>query len=314
MNAVTLAGATRYPPGVLRELWGKLAVDSPIPLLPDIPIPFLPQWIRQFWFYHVPSLWVPHMYRPRLDVWNLPTWTYVAKPTLKTTLEDLLDWDQVRDPEHMRLIVSASGVENGEVAYFSNLPPKKLPPGPEYPAVHFGPEHVQASGSFPLGFPWTMVRNRAYWDGGLIDNTPLKPVIDNLRGDEPETMPIFMIDVNTSSAPLPVNPYEAAFRMLEMFAQNRLKADLETASSYTRFISILKQVDDQLPPDAPIRKEPGWDEVMSYHHIRHIRMIDMKKPAEDSPGDFSRESILRRISAGYDQTRAALEAIPLTVS
>jgi NTE family protein len=314
MNAVTLAGATHYPPQVLRELWGKLAVDSPIPLLPDIPIPFLPQPIRQFWFYHVPSLWIPHMYRPRLDVWNLPTWTYVAKPTLKKTLEDLLDWDQVRDPEHMRLIVSASGVENGEVAYFSNLPSKKLPPGPEYPAVHFGPEHVQASGSFPLGFPWTMVGNRAYWDGGLIDNTPLKPVIDNLRGDEPETMPIFMIDVNTSSAPLPANPYEAAFRMLEMFAQNRLKADLETASSYTRFISILKQVDDQLPAEAPVRKEPGWDEVMSYHHIRHIRMIDMKKPAEDSPGDFSRESILRRITVGYDQTRAALEAMPLTVS
>jgi hypothetical protein len=53
----------------------------------------------------------------------------------------------------MRLSVSASGVENGEVTYFSNLPPKKLPPGPEYSAVHFGVEHVQASGSFPAGFP-----------------------------------------------------------------------------------------------------------------------------------------------------------------
>ncbi len=126
-------------------------------------------------------------------------------------------------------------------------------------------------------------------------------------------MPIFVINVNTSSAPLPTNPYEAVFRMLEMFAQNRLKADLETASSYTRFISILKQVDDQLDQHAPVRKEPEWDEVMRYHHIRRIRMIDMKKPAEDSPGDFSRESILRRISAGYDQTRAALEKEPLTV-
>ena len=153
MNAATLAGATRYPPQVLRELWEKLAVDSPIPLLPDIPIPLLPQWLRQLWFYYVPSLWVPNMYRPRLDFWNLPTWTYVAKPTLKRTLEDLLDWDQVRDSEHMRLSVSASGVENGEVTYFSNLPPKKLPPGPEYSAVHFGVEHVQASGSFPAGFP-----------------------------------------------------------------------------------------------------------------------------------------------------------------
>ena len=100
-----------------------------------------------------------------------------------------------------------------------------------------------------------MVRNRAYWDGSLTDNTPLKPVIDNLSADEAATMPIFMIDVNTSSAPLPANMYEAVLRMLEMFAQNRLKADLQTASSYTQFISILKQVDEQLPPDAPIRKK-----------------------------------------------------------
>ena len=42
-------------------------------------------------------------------------------------------------------------------------------------------------------------------------------------------------------------------------------------------------------------------------------MIDIKKPAEESATDFSRETILRRISAGYEQTRASLEAVPLTV-
>ena len=31
------------------------------------------------------------------------------------------------------------------------------------------------------------------------------------------------------------------------------------------------------------------------------------KPAQDSPGDFSRASIERRLSAGYDQCRAVLE-------
>ena len=86
---------------------------------------------------------------------------------------------------------------------------------------------------------------------------------------------------------------------------------LDTAASYTRFISVLKQVDEQLPSDAPVRKEREWDEVMGYHHVRRIHMIDMKKPAEDSAGDFSRQSILRRISAGYDQTRAALETAGL---
>ena len=95
--------------------------------------------------------------------------------------------------------------------------------------------------------------------------------------------------------------------MLELLVSNRLRSDLDTAASYTRFISLLKQADKQLPKDAKIRDEREWEKAMSYHYFPHIQLIDMKKPAADSPGDFSRQSILRRISAGYDQTRAALE-------
>ena len=70
------------------------------------------------------------MYRPRLDYWRLLTWTYAADNTpLKETLERL-DWDQVRDPDHMRVFVSASDIENGKTVYFSNLYPKRKLPGP----------------------------------------------------------------------------------------------------------------------------------------------------------------------------------------
>jgi NTE family protein len=292
MNAATLAGAKGYPPQVLRELWGMLAVKPPIPFLPSV--------IRQSWS----MFGVPHMYTPRLDWWNMPTWTYASDNTpYRKTLEDLLDWDQIRDPGHMRLTVSASGVEDGGTTYFSNLDPN----------VPLGPEHVMASGSFPGGFPWTRIKGRDYWDGGLTDNTPLKPVIDNLQGNEPDTMPIIMIDVFSSSAPPPANMNEVVLRMFELFLQNKLKADSDTAQSYTRFISVLKQVDDQLPADAPVRKEPGWDQVMNYAHVRQIRMIDMKKPAEESGSDWSPEAISRRLSAGYDQTRSALEEMPLMI-
>src|ERR1035441_213000 len=231
-------------------------------------------------------------------------WTYFCDTTpLKKTLEELLDWDQVRDPKHMRVIVSASGVETGETAYFSNFDPH----------ITFGVEHMLASGSLPPGFSWTMINNRAYWDGGLTDNTPLKPVIEalDLAQNEPATMPIFTIDVWTSSAPRPTNVREALSRMFEMLLQNNLKSDSETAKSYQRFTKILQQVDKQLPPDAAVRKEADWDTVMKYADVREIRMIEMNKPAEESAMDFSRETILRRISAGYDAARRSLEATPL---
>jgi predicted acylesterase/phospholipase RssA len=290
MNAVTLAGARGYPPQVLRELWGMLTVNPPVP--------FLPPMIRRSWS----MFGVPHMYTPRLDYWTMPGWTYFTDTTpFKKTLEELLDWDQVRDPEHMRLFVSASGVEDAETAYFSNLDPDQP----------FQPEHVLASGSIPPGFPWTTVRHRAYWDGGLTDNTPLKPVIENLRGDEPETMPIFMIDVHSTAAPQPANMQQVLLRMFEILLHNNLKSDSQTARRYTRFISILKQVDQQLPADAPVRRDNDWDAVMNYALIRQIRMIEMNKPAGESASDFSRETILRRLSTGYDQMRSALEETPL---
>ncbi len=294
MNAVTLAGAKEYPPKVLRRLWEELTVDPPMP--------FVPPLVRRSWS----MFGVPHMYRPRWDYWNLPTWTAFCDTTpIKKTLEDLLDWEQVCDPKHMRVFVSASGVETGETRYFSNTDSNKP----------LQIEHVLASGSFPPGFPWTMVDHRAYWDGGLTDNTPLKPVIDHLLPGEPESMPIFMIDVFSSSAPLPTNMQEVFLRMFELLLQNTLKADSETAQRYTRFIRVLRAMAEELPANAldHLRTEykDDFDAVMNYVLVNEIRMIDVMKPAEESAADFSRETILRRISAGYDAARHELEARPL---
>ena len=291
MNAVTLAGARGYPPTVLRTLWEKLVVEPPVP--------FIPSLVKPAWA----ILGSSHMYTPRWDYWNALSWTYFCKTTpLRKTLEDLLDWEQVRNPEHMRVIVSASGVETGETAYFTN-----------FDRAPFKIEHVLASGSLPPGFSWTIVNDRAYWDGGLTDNTPLKPVIDNLHGDEPESMPIITIDVFSSSAPLPTNMYEVVLRMFELLLQNHLKADSKTAHRYARFIKILRRVNEQLPGDAPVRQDKDWEEVMNYALLREIRMIDIKKPGDENLADFSRETILRRIGAGYEATKRSLEETPLSV-
>jgi NTE family protein len=289
LNAVTLAAARTYPPDVLKAMWREFAVDPKLP----VPPPIRPCWA---------VFGVPHMYRPRHDYWRFPTWTYVADNTpLKETLERL-DWDHVRDPHHMRVFVSASDIENGKTVYFSNLYPTMKPPGPEYPAVHFGVEHVLASGSFPGGFPWTMIGDRRYWDGGLTDNTPLKPVIDHLRGDEPETMPIYVIDVNTGAEPkLPTNLLEVQLRASEMLLQNNLETDTHRAQSYKRFINLLNRIDEQLPPDAPVRKDADWDEVMGYYYVRNVHVVDMKKPAGVSSADFTREAIERGIHGGRER-------------
>jgi len=299
LNAVTLAAAKTDPPKALSDMWTAFGT-------PKLP---LPGPIEHYWALSG----VPHMYKPRLDYWRLPTWTYVAENTPLKEMLERLDWDQVRDSQHMRVFVSASDVENGETAYFSNLPPDKLP-GPEYPAVLFGVEHVAASGSFPGGLPWTVIKDRPYYDGGLTDNTPLHPVIDNLTPAEAETMPIYVIDVNTAAEPkLPTNLLEVELRAFEMLLQNNLQTDTHRAKSYGRFISLLKQVDGilkKVPPSQrsgpladllDLKGTADWDHAMKYDPVRHVHAVDIKKPPGETPFDFAPESIERRLREGYDQ-------------
>jgi NTE family protein len=315
VNAVTLAAAKTYPPDELESMWKGFITPGIL-----VPPPIGPAE-------HVGAVAVPHMYRPRLDYWSLPTWTYVADNTpLKKTLERL-DWEQVRDPDHMRVFVSASDIENGKTVYFSNLHPEKQLPGPEYPAVHLGVEHAMASGSFPGGFPWTMIDGRAYWDGGITDNTPLHPVIDNLTPAEAETMPIYVIDVNTSAGYLPANLLHVVLREFEMLLQNNLQTDTHRAARYAQFIGLLKKVDSILEqkdvvkildevrelPSAPsgladvlselveVKNTEDWREAVAYDPVRNVHAFDITKPAGESPGDFTGEAIERRLEDGYRQ-------------
>ena len=86
-----------------------------------------------------------------------------------------------------------------------------------------------------------MIGDRFYWDGGLTDNTPLHPVIDNLTKARAGTMPIYVIDVNTGYDK-PANLLEVELRGFEMLLQNNLENDTHRAGSYGRFISLLKEV------------------------------------------------------------------------
>ena len=288
MNAVTLAGAQGPPAGALRDLWASLQVRPPVPFLPPI--------LTRNWS----AFGVPGMYRPRGDWWDLPTWTSFADTSpFRDMLARTLNWNQIRDPRHMRVIVSASGVADAATAYFSNMDPD----------TWFGPEHVLASGSLPPGFPATVIDGKAWWDGGLTDNTPLKPVIEALTGSEPATLPIYMIDVHDANASPPARMADVLPRMFEILLHNNLAGDSRTARSYTRFIRVIKAADRELPADAAIRDDPDWKTVLNYAHIQHLYPVEIRKPDGDSASDFSPATIQRRLESGQAQMRAFLDQV-----
>ena len=186
VNAVTLAAAKTYPPDVLKAMWRGF-ID------PEVSGTAIARSSTG-------RCRSPSHVQAAAGLLEASDLDNVADNTpLKETLERL-DWDQVRDSEHMRVFVSASDVENGETIYFGNLSPEKAPrAGVPGRALRSGAcaGQRQLSGRFSLDGD----RRPIFWDGGLTDNTPLKPVIDNLTTAEAQTMPIYVIDVNTGAGP-----------------------------------------------------------------------------------------------------------------
>ena len=76
--------------------------------------------------------------------------------------------------------LGATHVTTGNLTYFDSTRQK------------IGSEHVLASGSLPPRFPATVVDGEPYWDGGIVSNTPLGAVLDDLPSVH---FIVFMIDL-----------------------------------------------------------------------------------------------------------------------
>ena len=71
----------------------------------------------------------------------------------------------------VRLLVGAVDVAAGRLEVFDSY------------VDDLTPDHVLASGSLPPGFPWSVVDGKAYWDGGIVSNSPLDLVTDRIGRD-----------------------------------------------------------------------------------------------------------------------------------
>ncbi len=86
---------------------------------------------------------------------------------LRATLERLVDFDRINH-RSVRLSVGATQVRSGNFRYFDSA------------REVIRPEHIMASGALPPAFPAVEVDGEAYWDGGLVSNTPLEYVLESV--------------------------------------------------------------------------------------------------------------------------------------
>ena len=296
INAACVVGAkTRSDARArLNALWDDLMLEAP------------PFWMtaaqRDLAYFGLPGF-----YAPRSDFWTAPTWTYVydTRPLL-VTLGRHVDFAALNASPTV-FVVTAVEVVTGALRPFSNRPLRNLP------ATKIEPRHVLASGSLPPGFPWTEIDGMPYWDGGIVDNTPLGLAIDAFSADAAVDRMLVVMNLYPLRARLPRNLAAVEDRLHELSFGNRLRQDHDTARRINALVETIEELAAKVAPDD--RSE--WlnarlDEARRYKIIDAIVNIDMQdpaatlvpstqNPADDKDGmrDFSPNTVRRRRRDGF---------------
>src|SRR5262245_28671899 len=186
---------------------------------------------------------LPGFYTPRTDFWTAPSWTYVydTRPLL-VTLARHVDFGALNASPTV-FVVTAVEVVTGELRVFANRAVGRVA------ATRIEPRHVLASGSLPPGFPWTEIDGMPYWDGGIVDNTPLGLAIDAFSADPAVDRMLVVMNLYPLRARLPRNLAAVEDRLHELSFGNRLRQDHDTARRVNALVETIDALAAKIAPD-----------------------------------------------------------------
>ncbi len=297
VNAAIIAGNRRGKAApALEAFWNEIAV--PDPLIPDedlrrfvaawqialfgVPKLFSPRWLSPGWPALLPATW-----------W---TWTSLYDPTpLKKTLEKYVDFERLAEQE-VRLLLTAVNVETGVLEVFDNAEQR------------ITVDHILASGSFPPGLPWTVIDGKPYWDGGLVSNTPLGPVMEKRAG---VPMKIYLMHLFPKAQPLPTNLAGVLARQKDILYSDKTECDLRSCELKNETLALVQELMAHLDPAMAerIRQSGRYERLVEQGcQVEITRFVHEGEAfeSESKDYDFSRGIIQEHIRHGYEQALATL--------
>jgi NTE family protein len=261
INAAIIAGnAPDNRVEKLRSFWAQITSESPADTLSGYN-PWLKSAFRQWSGYMsalngVPGFFRPAALTPFFAPWALPSETsfYDVSP-LRDTLSQHVDFDRLNGGE-VRLSVGAVNVRTGNSVYFdSHLTP-------------ITPEHIMASGALPPGFPAVTIDGEAYWDGGVVSNTPLTYVLHEApAGLDGDTL-VFQMDLFSSRGEVPKTLDEVYGRVKDITYSSRTRLNTDAFLERYRLRQSIRHMYERLPPE--VQAEPSV--AACYARAAHFRV------------------------------------------
>ncbi len=250
------------------------------------------------------SVGLPGFFRPRPSAFISPHTvlgaeeaSYYSVDPLRKTLSDLIDFDHL-EKSTTRLTVGASSVRTAEMRYFDS---RNMP---------LGMDHVIASGALPPSFPAVRIDGELYWDGGILSNTPVEVVFDDVPR---RNSLVFAVHVWNPEGREPETIWQVLNRQKDIQYSSRALSHIKRQRQLHRLRHVVTQL-GKLLPESALKKETVID-LLEYGcaTTMHVaRLLAPTIPAEDhlKDIDFSRGGIRLRREAGYRDTNVMLEKSP----
>ncbi|KVH42798.1 FAD-dependent oxidoreductase [Burkholderia diffusa] len=297
-NGAIAASHPGHAAEALDAFWRELSIRSPV----GVPSCAYAGHALLAWhvaLFGVPNFLRPHWWPDAIPPPGLaPWWTscYDTQPML-ALLRRHVDFDALAGSA-TRLLLGAVDVESGERRIFDSY------------VDRITPEHLLASGSLPPAMPWTQIDGRAYWDGGIISNSPLDLVIERCGRIAGR---VFVVDLFSGSRPLPSNLLEVMLRRDEIVYADRVRNDLRFEENANDFRDLVERITSRLDPEtaARMRQLPEYIRLMGNRApVRVFRIaLDRLAGARDTFArdfDFSDTSIATLFELGRSAALAVL--------
>ena len=300
INAALIAG---NPPERrierMRAFWEQASSG---PFFSPTAIDFNPfrSFVNQLSAASIATLGAPGFFKPRVPssmFWPQGTpeaISYYDTEPLRATLEKLVDFDRINSGP-TRLSVGAVNVRTGNSVIFDSARQK------------IGPEHVMASGALPPGFPPVWIEGEAYWDGGLVSNTPLQFVLDD---DQHEDLLIFQVDLFNAHGPMPRNMLEEDEREKDIRYSSRTRLNTDASLRIHKVKTALRALLDSLPAERADDPELAiLHETAKENAVTVVQLIYRKQPYEGGSKDFefSRQTMTEHWASGVADVERTLE-------
>jgi len=297
INAALIAG---NPPERrierLREFWNRVSAQAPfiLPSAMDFARPLMNRMsAASAATFGVPGFFAPRPVPPYFaPEGSLAALSYYDTEPLRATLNKLVDFDYVKRGD-VRLSLGAVNVGTGESVFFDST-------------THtITAAHVMASGALPPGFPPVEIDGEYYWDGGIMSNTPLLHVAEDLR----ISALIVQVDLFSGKGEMPENLDQVRERAKDIQYQSKQRFSYARLHEIEALRSALADVLSRLPPE--MRSDPQVQKLVAVSRRGPLSLIHLinrhdTKSSDFKDYEFSRATVEDLWKGGHDDIRRVL--------